>query len=78
MGADDRTLVVRVRPGASPRRAREVVGWLRALLPAAVLLVGAGAPPAPDVDGDRVITIDADFVGSGPLALAAALARRAR
>jgi len=73
--ADSRR-VIAVRPGSNPRRAREVIRWIRCLLPAAVLLVG---PPSwPEGDADGVISIDVDAVVSGPLALADALARDPR
>lgn len=65
-----RTLGVAVRAG-DPRRAREVLRWVRWLLPAAILLVG----PAPSPEVDEVITIDADAVQSGPLSVADALVR---
>ncbi len=75
MGSCGRRVVVLVRPGASARRSREVVSWLKALLPAAVLLVGAGAgSPFPE-DVDDAICLDVDAVDSGPLSLADALAR---
>lgn len=49
--------------------------WLRALLPAAILLVGTGAG-SPLAEGlEDVISLDADAVESGPLSLAHALAR---
>ncbi len=72
MENSDRKLVIVVRPGA---RTRTIMGWLRQLLPAAVLLV---APPMlPAAEMVDVITLDADeIVSGGPLALADALARR--
>lgn len=76
MSSGGRRVVVVVRPGASARRSREVVTWIRALLPAAILLVGAGAAASPcAADVDEVITLDVDSVESGPLSLADALAR---
>ncbi len=72
-----RGVVVAVRPGSSPRRAGEVARWIRSLLPAAVLLIGPVAPPV-DPNADEVITIDAEKVQSGPLAVADALARHGR
>jgi hypothetical protein len=77
-GRAGRLLVV-VRPGGG-RRVREVVRWVRTLLPAAALLiapVGPAAAPSGDED-DRVIAIDADDLPSGPLSLADAILRRAR
>lgn len=66
------TVVLVVRPGANPRRASEVRRWIRALVPAALILVSsvplAAAP-------DDVVTVSADEVDAGPLAVAAALAR---
>lgn len=77
MSARSRRLVVSLRPGASPRRAGEVARWIRALLPAAILLVGPAAPlPSPGGGDDEVITIDADAVQSGPLAIADAIVRQ--
>ena len=68
-------IVVVVRPGANARRSRQVVAWIRALLPAAILLVGAGTGSAPTADVYDAITLDVDSVESGPLSLADALAR---
>jgi hypothetical protein len=74
MENSDRKLVIVVRPGA---RTRTIMGWLRQLLPAAVLLV---APPkVPAVEMVDVITLDADeLISGGPLALADALASARR
>ena len=71
METSDRKLVIVVRPGA---RTRSILGWLRQLVPAAVLLV---APPTfPAAETVDVITLDEDeIVSGGPLALADALAR---
>jgi anti-sigma factor RsiW len=76
LSAGPRRLVVVLRPGANARRSREVVRWIRALLPAAILLIGPGPSGmlAGD-DDDPVLTVDADSVRSGPLALADALTR---
>ncbi|HEY6098123.1 MAG TPA: hypothetical protein VIW03_01745 [Anaeromyxobacter sp.] len=71
------TVIVRVRPDTSPRRAAEILRWIRCLLPAAMLVVTQAPPPAPPYDDD-VVSIDADDVESGPLSIAAALARRVR
>ncbi len=56
------------------RRARAIVRWARALVPAAVLVI---APPGVSaVQGsDDDITLDAEEVASGPLSLADAIAR---
>lgn len=76
MGESGRRLVVAVRSGSRPGRAAEVRRWIRLLLPAAILLVGAPAPPAGEADD--VISIDVDEVQSGPLSLADALLRGSR
>jgi hypothetical protein len=68
-------LVIVVRPG---RRTRTVLGWLRQLFPAAMLLVARANldPSLLPIDADaQVITLDADWVGSGPLAIAHAIAK---
>lgn len=77
MGSRGKRVTVVVRPGASARRSSQVVTWIRALLPAAVLLIGgAGGASPPDVgDAEDVITLDVDGVESGPLSVADALAR---
>ncbi len=70
------------------RRARAIVRWARALVPAAVLVI---TPPPSTIEGsddvvsddvasddvisDDAITVDADEVASGPLSLADAIAR---
>ncbi len=71
MEAKESRLVIVVRPGA---RSRTILGWLRQLVPAALLVVAAVnlPPPAPP----DVITIDEDDVASGPLSLADALIRQ--
>ena len=81
MAETPRRLVVAVRTRGAPRRVGEVMRWLRCLVPAAVLLV-APAPSSGDTsaddpghDGDEVLTIDADALDAGPLAVAAALVR---
>lgn len=73
MAERTRKLVVTIRPGKDPRRAGEVLRWIRWLLPAAILLVGS-APTVPS-DPDEVITLDVDAMQSGPLCVADALAR---
>ncbi len=68
------TVVLVVRPGASPRRATEIRRWIRALVPAALILVSSA--PIDDGGGaEDVVTISADEVDAGPLSVAAALAR---
>lgn len=62
-------VVVVVRSGA---RSETVIQWLRALLPAVMLAL----TPMQIPEGAQVVTIDADEVVSGPLALADLLARR--
>jgi hypothetical protein len=69
------TVVVLVRSGTSPRRAGEILRWLRRLLPTALLVTAPAA--APLAVATEVITIDADAVES-PLSLAEALARASR
>jgi hypothetical protein len=67
----DRLVVIVVRPGA---RSRTVIGWLRRLLPAAILLVssanfadaGAGGP----------IVLENVDVDAGPLGIADAIHRQ--
>ncbi len=67
------TVVLVVRPGASPRRASESRRWIRALVPAALILVSSA--PIDAGAADDVVTISADDVDGGPLAVAAALSR---
>jgi hypothetical protein len=64
-------LVILVFPGA---RTTTILGWLRHLVPAALLIVAAGnlTPPVPS----DVVVLDEDEVASGPLSLADALVRR--
>ena len=69
------TVVVLVRSGTSPRRAGEILRWLRRLLPTALLVTAPAAPPL--AAAADVLTIDADAVES-PLSLAEALARASR
>ncbi len=69
-----------VRPGTPPQRVRALVTWLRALVPAAMLVIAAPGALG-DAGGDDVpdvISIDADAVPSGPLSLASALTRGKR
>ena len=67
------TVVVVVKPGRTPRRTTQVLKWVRCLVPAALLVVSGGVVPV--AAASDVITIDADSVESGPLAVADALAR---
>ncbi len=68
------TVVLIVRPTTDRSRRRQLLRWLRLLLPAAMLLVSE-VPLADITDSDSVITIDADAVDSGPLSLADSIAR---
>ncbi len=67
------TVVLVVRPGASPHRATEIRRWVRALVPAALILVSS--VPIDLGAADDVVTVSADEVDAGPLAVAAALVR---
>lgn len=66
------TVVLVVKPGGNPRRASEIRRWIRALVPAALILVSS-VPLA--TAGDDVVTVSADEIDAGPLAVAAALTR---
>ena len=67
-------VVVIVRPTTTAEKSRQVLGWLRWLLPAALLILSE--TPLTTVNGaDRVITIDVDAVESGPMSVADALTR---
>lgn len=68
-------IVVVVRSARNGARARTVARWVRALLPAAALVVSAPETERRRADGDGVITVDADALPSGPLSLAVVLAR---
>lgn len=63
-------LVIVVRPGS---RTRTILGWLRQLLPAALLVVAAADLPPP-VPPDAIV-LHEEEVASGPLSLADALTR---
>jgi hypothetical protein len=66
--------VIVIRPSPDRRRLPEVLGWLRWLVPAALLLVAPAMPPdLPDAD---VIELDCSDDADGPLSLASMLARR--
>jgi hypothetical protein len=70
-------LYVLVQSGRRPATVKTIIRWAQALLPAAVLLSAPCALPADaEEDGAVVISVDADEVASGPLALADAIARR--
>ncbi|HET7755419.1 MAG TPA: hypothetical protein VFK85_16055 [Anaeromyxobacteraceae bacterium] len=66
---------VLVQAGRRPGAAKKIMRWVRALLPSAVLLATPGALPTAEDDDAVVVSIDADDVVSGPLALADAIAR---
>ncbi len=66
------TVVLVVGSRTSPRRSSEIMRWVRTLLPAALILV---ASKPLDVGGaEDVVTLNADDVDAGPLAVAAAIA----
>ncbi len=67
------TVVLVVRSGTSPRRSGEVMRWVRALVPAALILVLSS--PTAIAPSDDVVTVNVDEVDAGPLSVAAALAR---
>lgn len=67
-----------VRPGLAPARVRAIARWLRAFVPAAVLVLTPAGTLADDDDGPDTVTLDADAIPSGPLSLADLLARAAR
>jgi hypothetical protein len=68
--------MLRVKRTANRNHLQSVLRWIRALVPAAVLMVDPG-----DVLEDRApegaITLDLDEVPSGPVSLADALIRAA-
>lgn len=69
----DRPIVIVVRPGV---RSRTVIGWLRRLLPAAILLVSS-ANFGDAVPGELIVLEDVDVdVDAGPLGLADAIHRQ--
>lgn len=63
---------VLVRPGTNPRRPAVIARWVRWLLPAALLIVSEVTPDTVTADDDD-ITLDADDVDTGPLAIASAI-----
>lgn len=68
-------MVLRMKSGT--RQVATLVRWIRAMLPAALLVVAPLDGPVVDVPEDA-ITVDADAVRSGPLSLADAVMRAAR
>jgi hypothetical protein len=71
MGGKSRRLVLLVPPGG---RGDTLLGWLRQLLPAAVLMVSPPAFTASPPSSEEVLVVDAQDVDS-PLSLADAIAR---
>ncbi len=71
MGGRTRRLVVLVPAG---RRGETLLGWLRQLLPAAVLMVAPPSFPVSPPSSEEVLVVDAQDVDS-PLSLADAVAR---
>jgi siroheme synthase (precorrin-2 oxidase/ferrochelatase) len=67
------TVVLVVGKGTSPRQASEIRRWIRALVPAALILISSA--PLQGGAADGVVTVSADDLESGPLAVADALAR---
>jgi len=70
METESHAVVIVLRPGS---RAATIRGWIRWLLPTALLLVAPVRLP-PGL-ADDVIVLDEDEVASGPLSLAEALVR---
>jgi hypothetical protein len=69
-----RKVVIVVASATNGPRVRAVARWVRALLPAAALVVAA--PEAnPRVEDEDTIVVAADELPSGPLSLADALTR---
>jgi hypothetical protein len=74
MSEERPVVVVIVHPTTGLQKSRQVLRWLRWLLPAAMLILSE--TPLNTVGGtDRIITIDTDSVESGPLSIADALTR---
>ena len=71
-----RRVIVLVTRAANHRSVRPVAQWVRALVPAAVLVVARADVARSDTseDGDAIV-VDADALPSGPLSLADAIAR---
>ncbi len=72
MGEGISTVVLVVGKATSPRRSSEIMRWVRALVPAALILVSSAPLAAAASD---VVTVNVDEVDAGPLSIAAALAR---
>ena len=70
-----RVVVLRTS-GNNRRQLHKLARWVRALIPAAVLVVMPLDGSSTEVSDDA-ITLDADQVTSGPLSLADAIARAA-
>ncbi len=67
------TVVLVVGRGTSPRRSGEIMRWVRALVPAALIMVSS--VPLALGASDGVVTVNVDELDAGPLSVAAALAR---
>jgi len=73
---NDRRVVIVVASAANSPRVRTVARWFRALVPAVALVVAApGVEVQERADEENIIVVNADELPSGPLSLAAALAR---
>lgn len=69
-------VVLRTSP-ASGAHAKALARWVRAMLPAALLVIAPPGAPVSDLPDD-VIALDAQDLDSGPLAVADALVRARR
>ena len=67
------TVVLVVKDATNPRRTIEIRRWIRALVPAALILVSS--VPIDVGAADDVVSVSADDADAGPLTIAAALAR---
>lgn len=66
-------------PLASRARALAVVRWARALVPTVTLIIAPYEGMLPgEAEGDDVIVLEVDDVGTGPLSLADAMAKAVR
>ncbi len=72
MGPNRPVIVVLTKATPAARR-RVLLRWLRALVPAALLVVSRAPIEVPGADD--VITLNADTIDSGPLAVADAIVR---
>jgi hypothetical protein len=70
-----RPVVVIVGSAPNGSRVRAVARWVRALVPAAALVVSSPGA-AESQPWDEAIVVDADALPSGPLSLAVVLAQR--